>query len=160
MDREPEDAAQLEQRVTRVLAGSAQFKAPQDLQTRVLQDIERRARVPWWRRRVLEWPPLAQALFALTGALTAAVLVLGRLTTSFAFGEVIERPAAVLQQPAAQLHVTLDVISVFDRLADTVAGNLSDEVWYAGLALCIAAYVALLVLVACGYRLLQWKQIP
>jgi hypothetical protein len=148
MDRDPDDRqAALEQRIGRALAGTAKFKAPESLEVRVLDDIGRRAPVSWWRRRVLEWPLPAQLAFALTGVATAAALLLGRPATPKAL-------SAVINQPAAELHATLDVLAVMHRVADTMAGALPDEVWYGGLALCAATYVALFLLIAFGYRLL------
>jgi len=148
MDRKAETDAALEQHIARLLAGTAQFKAPQSLEARVLKGIERGAKVPWWQRRVPEWPLLAQLLFVLTGIAAAAALLLTRPATPEALGRVISRPAA-------NLHATLDILAVFHRLADTIAGALTDGVWYGGMALCAAAYVALFVLLAFGYRLLQ-----
>jgi len=144
--------AALEQRVTRMIAGTAEFKAPEELAQRVLSDIERRARVPWWQRRVMEWPRLG---FALTGIATATALLLGRPATPKTLHAMIAQPGAMLHQPAADLHATLNVLSVFHRLTDTVAGSLPDGVWYGGMALCAAAYLALFFLIVFGYRLLQ-----
>ena len=155
MDRKSEADAALEQRIARVLAGTAAFKAPEGLEAQVLKVIERRAKVPWWQRRVPEWPWLAQLLFALTGIVAAAVLLLARPATPKVLGTVISQPAALLQRPAADLHTTLSLLSVFHRFADTMIGALTDSVWYGGLALCAAAYVALFFLIAFGYRLLQ-----
>ncbi|MEJ0008669.1 MAG: hypothetical protein WDM77_20490 [Steroidobacteraceae bacterium] len=155
MDRKSETDIALEQRLARVLAGTAQFKAPASLEARVLKGIERGAKVPWWQRRVPEWPLLAQLLFGVTGAATAAALLLARPTTPGSWVAVIGQPAALLKQPAAELHATLDVLAVFQRLADTMAGALTEGVWYGSLALCVAAYVALTFLIALGYRLLQ-----
>jgi hypothetical protein len=149
MNRDTPDDRQaaLERRIAQVLAGTAKFTAPESLESRVLDGIGRRAQLPWWQRRVLEWPLLAQLAFALTGVATAAALLLGRPATPKAL-------SAVISQPAAQLHVTLDVLAVMRRFADTVAGSLPDDVWYGGLALCAATYVALFLLIAFGYRLL------
>jgi hypothetical protein len=155
MDRNSETDTALEQRVTRVLAGTAEFKAPESLEARVLKGIELRAKVPWWQRRVPEWPLLAQVIFLLTGIAAAAALLLARPATPKTLGTVISQPAAVLQRPTADLHTTLDVLAVFHRLADTMAGTLTDRVWYGGMALCAAAYVALFILIAFGYRLLK-----
>jgi hypothetical protein len=157
MDRDPvtDVQAALEQRVTRMVAGTAEFKAPADLQERVLSSIERRARVPWWQRRVMEWPRLAQLGFAITGVATAAALLLGRPATPKTLHAMIPQAGAVLRQPAADLHTTLNVLSVFHRVTDTVAGSLPDGVWYGGMALCAAAYMALFFLIVFGYRLLQ-----
>ncbi len=66
----------------------------------------------------------------MTGVVAAAALMLGRFATPSRFA-------------AAHLHTTLDVIAVFHRLTDTVAGSLPDGVWYGGIALCALAYVAL-----------------
>ena len=147
--------AALEQRISRMVAGTAEFKAPQDLAAQVLSGIERRVRLPWWQRRVMEWPRLAQVCFALTGIATAAALLLGRPATPKTLGAMIPQPGAVLRQPAADLHATLNVLAVFHRLTDTVAGSLPDGVWYGGMALCAAAYMALFFLIVFGYRLLQ-----
>lgn len=147
--------AALEQRITRMVAGTAEFKAPEALVEQVLSDIERRVKRPWWQRRVMEWPRLAQVGFALTGIATAAALLLGRPTTPKTLGAMIRQPGAVLRQPAADLHTTLNVLAVFHRLTDTVAGSLPDGVWYGGMALCAAAYMALFFLIVLGYRLLQ-----
>ena len=155
MDHKAEVDAALEQRIARVLAGTAEFKAPETLEARVLKVIERQRKVPWWQRRVPEWPPLAQLLFALTCIAAAAALLLARPATPKMLGTVISQPVSLLQQPAAQLHATLDMLSVFHRLADTIVGALTDSVWYGGLALCAAAYVALFILIAFGYRLLR-----
>jgi hypothetical protein len=145
----------LEQRVTRVLAGTAQFKAPQGIEAQVWSDIERAAKAPWWRRRVLEWPVVAQIAFAATGVVAAAGMVLGRPAAPAKLHAVISHPVAVLRQPAADLHATMNVLAIFHRLTDTVAGSLPDDVWYGGIALCAVAYVALFYLVVFGYRLLQ-----
>jgi hypothetical protein len=147
--------AALEQRISRMVAGTAEFKAPPDLVDQVLGSIERRVSVPWWRRRVMEWPRLAQLGFALTGIATAAALLLGRPATPRTLGAMIPQPGAVLRQPAADLHATLNVLAVFHRLSDTVAGSLPDGVWYGGMALCAAAYLALFFLIVYGYRLLR-----
>lgn len=155
MDHKSESDAALEQRTARILAGTAEFKAPQSLEARVLKVIERHAQVPWWQRSVPEWPLLAQLLFLVTGIAAAAALLLARPATPKALGNVISQPATLLHRPAADLHTTLDMLSILHRFADTMLGALTDGVWYGGLALCAAAYVALFFLIAFGYRLLQ-----
>jgi hypothetical protein len=155
MDHKSEADAALEQRIARVLAGTAEFKAPENLEVRVLKLMERHANVPWWQRSVPEWPRLAQLLFLVTGIAAAAALLLARPATPKTLGSVISQPAALLKQPAAELHTTLDMLSILHRFADTLLGSLTDGIWYGGLALCAAAYVALFFLIALGYRLLQ-----
>ncbi len=132
----------LAERASRMLSGTARFQAPANLEAQVWNVIERGANVPWWKQRVAEWPLLAQFAFVVTGVVAAAALMLGRFATPSRFA-------------AAHLHTTLDVIAVFHRLTDTVAGSLPDGVWYGGIALCALAYVALFFLIVFGYRLLQ-----
>jgi hypothetical protein len=145
----------LAERITRALNGTAQFKAPPGIEAQVWSGIERAAQAPWWRRRVLEWPVLAQIAFAATGVMAAAALVLGRPAAPAKLHAVIDHPVAVLRQPAADLHATLNVLAIFHRLTDTVAASVPDGVWYGGIALCAVAYVALFYLIVFGYRLLQ-----
>jgi hypothetical protein len=147
--------AVLEERIGRVLNGTAKFEAPQGIEAQVWNGLERAARTPWWRRRVLEWPLLAQIGFAITGVLVAGALVFGRPAAHAKFHAVITHPVEVLQRPVADLHATLSVFSIFHRLTQTIAGSLPDGVWYGGIALCALAYVALFYLIVFGYRLLQ-----
>ncbi len=127
-----------------MLAGTAQFKAPQDIEAQVLERHRARSAsalvaaarpgmAACWRR----------SLLLLTGVTAAAALVLGRPATPAKLHAVISHPVAVLEQPAADLHATMNVLAVFHRLTDTVAGSLPDDVWYGGIALCAVAYVAL-----------------
>jgi hypothetical protein len=155
MDHSQDDGGQLARSTTRALAGTARFSAPDDLEAVVLQRLDRRAAAPWWWRRVPEWPLPAQGLFALTGAAIAAALLLGRLATPRTVDALMSQSASVLQQPVVDLRTTLNLLLVFDRLTDTIAGSLPDGVWYGGIALCAAAYVALFFLVVFGYRLLR-----
>jgi hypothetical protein len=147
MDHKLADS-RLEQRVDRALAGTAEFKAPEGLEARVLDAIAQRARVFWWRRRVPEWPLLAQMVFVLTGIATAAALLLVHPAAPAKLGTVI-------RQPAADLHATLTVLAVFHRLIDTMAGALPAGVWYVVVAMCAAGYVSLFLLAAFCYRLAQ-----
>src|ERR1700722_20452967 len=94
----------LEERTARLLAGTAQFKAPDSIESRVLADIERGVRVPWWQRRVPEWPLLAQVIFALTGIATAAALLLARPKTPATLSAVMNHTSFVQHQNAADLH--------------------------------------------------------
>jgi hypothetical protein len=157
MDREPDGDAQavLTRGVSRMLAGTSAFTAPPNLEARVLAVVEQRMQLPWWRRRVPEWPWAARVVYGLAGLASAAALLLGRPATSPTLHAMVNQPAAVLRRPAADLHATLDVLSVFHRLTDTLAASVPDVLWYGGIILCASAYVALFFLVVFGYRLLQ-----
>ena len=70
---DPAVERELEQRVTRALHASPPRRAPASLERRVLQEIGRRASLPWWRSKYSRWPRAAQAGFGL--ACAAALLV-------------------------------------------------------------------------------------
>ena len=132
MDRKSERAAALEQRIARMLAGTAEFKAPQTLEARVLKLIERRVPVPWWQRRVPEWPYLAQLLFALTGIAAAAALLLARPATPKALGTVISQP---LTETEACWWSVLIACSVTTVLGAEVPEGSWLICWIGGLAM-------------------------
>src|SRR5665213_4306639 len=106
---------ELEHSIDRVLRGTAQFQAPHGLEAQVWSEIERAVKVPWWRRRVPEWPVLGQIAFAATGVAAAAAMVLGRAAPASRLGAVISQPVTALQAPAADLHATLNVLAIFHR---------------------------------------------
>ena len=145
-DRDAEAA--LTQGVSRMLAGTAAYTAPADLETRVLAAVEQRLQRPWWRRRVPEWPWAARVGYALVGLASAAALLFAPPATSPTLH-------AMAARHAADLHATLDVLAIFRRLTDTLAGSVPGALWYGGIILCAAAYAALFFLVVFGYRLLQ-----
>lgn len=59
----------------RLLRALPDRTAPSSLETRVLRELDRRARLPWWRRSYAAWPPFARMLFFTFSALAAAALI-------------------------------------------------------------------------------------
>ena len=63
----------LEDPVGRALRNAPLRRAPPSLETRVLEELARRAALPWWGRSFARWPRLARAGFtAISGAIVAA----------------------------------------------------------------------------------------
>ncbi len=148
MDHEPDVAqAALQRRVARALAGTAEFKAPQTLDALVLNGIERRMKVPWWRRRVPEWPLLAQVGFAMTG-IAAARGAAGEARHA----EGPERcDQSAGRRPAHHPGCARRVPAICRHRG----GRSARRCVVRRLALCTAAYVALFCLIVLGYRLLR-----
>src|SRR6185437_10884347 len=61
----PEKTDPLEQLLDRTLHPLPLRRAPPTLQSRVLEELQRRAALPWWRRSFAHWPSAARAGFVL-----------------------------------------------------------------------------------------------
>lgn len=66
---------QLEQVITRTLRAQPLRTAPQSLETRVLQEIERRAALQWSRLNFMRWPIVVRVAFVVLCIATAKLLL-------------------------------------------------------------------------------------
>jgi hypothetical protein len=143
----------LEQVMTEALRGLPPRRAPAALESRVLDELQRRAALAWWRRSFMYWPAAARAAFVvLNVALVAATLVNGfagvvggRSVTEFGAQLLLwMRPfVAVLSSVGGLVTVLLDAIPT---------GWL-----YFGVALSAVLYVVLFGLGATVYRTLYLR---
>lgn len=126
-------------------------RAPAGLEARVMQEIQRRLELPWWRMSFVHWPVAARWLFiTASGALIALVARLcGWMVGEAASGAALANSAAanVHIPGAASLKAMFSTVSVlFDSLP---------LVWlYGGIAVIAATYVALFGIGAAAYRTL------
>jgi hypothetical protein len=74
MDSAPEE---IEPRIHQALLALPEIPAPPGLEERVLAELARRARLPWWRRSYAHWPVAVRAGFIALAAAAGAVLVGG-----------------------------------------------------------------------------------
>lgn len=143
---------QLARLIDRVLRGQPPRSAPLSLESRVMAEIRRRARLPWWQRSFQHWPRLVQLLFLPACAVCAlAVLEL--------IAHVMAAPTPLA--PARTLVSTLDhalsvsgpplpSAGILSRLAHAVPAP-----WLqATLALGALLYLLLFALCAVAYRYL------
>jgi hypothetical protein len=66
----------IEMRIERALRSVPLRRAPASLESRVLEEIGRRAALPWWQRSFARWPSPARGAFLVAcGAIVAAVLM-------------------------------------------------------------------------------------
>src|SRR5687768_10685115 len=57
------DEQALETFIGRVLRGQPLLRAPAALEQRVLEELEHRALLPWWKQSFTKWPMAARAAF-------------------------------------------------------------------------------------------------
>ncbi len=133
---------QLERLVHDALRRLPYRQAPASLEDRVLQELARRAALPWWRRSFTHWPTVARSLFLILCA------ALGTLTFA-----VSARVAAGFT-PVQRL---LDSLTWLNTVAEAV-GSLAHSIpsiWlYEGLAIAALLYGFLIALGAAAYRTL------
>ena len=136
--------------VTRALRDLPLRRAPATLEARVMDELARRAALPWWRRSFGHWPIFARAVFLLICAglvwlafLEGAVAVAGvhSLHDSRLLPLTWARDVGVLAAAAGNLLALL--------------ARTSPPSWvYEGIAVCAALYALLFGLGAAVYRTL------
>ncbi|HEY4367388.1 MAG TPA: hypothetical protein VGN07_09175 [Steroidobacteraceae bacterium] len=120
-------------------------RAPARLATRVLAEIERRERLPWWHHSFAHWPLAARALFLILCAASvkfaadASLWLTDRIEVTQFSNEV----AAV----GVWLKITITV-------ASTVLHNVPSLWFYGGVVFIGALYAALFGISAAAYRTL------
>jgi len=116
--------------------------APASLELHVLEELSRRAALPWWRRSFAHWPLLARAAFlVLCGALIRLAFLGGAAAVAGVDSLVWARQAGIL-------------VMSLGNLAAAIA-RISPPHWlYQGAAVCGALYAVLFGLGAVVYRLL------
>lgn len=148
----PENEQELEQLVQRAVRDLPPRRAPRSLEERVRAELERRARLPWWRRSFGHWPAAARAAFV--------VLSLGAVGFFLVSGIWISRGLedrfpAVAATPAAWLEDGLTVARALGSCLDIVERNIPPLWLYGGLAVFAALYLTLFGLGAAAYRVLH-----
>ncbi len=153
-DRESE----LERRVGRALRELALRRAPPSLESRVLEELGRRAALPWWRRSFATWPHLARSGFAVTcGSIAAALLA---ATWPWAHGGAsagagVLSAGSLLWLPGVRSALTL--LDVGRELNASLLRVVPLEWLYGAMAAGAILYVALFGLGAAAYRTLYLK---
>jgi hypothetical protein len=138
----------LERLIDRACREQPALQAPPTLAARVLQRIEQRRALPWWRQSFGHWPLGVRATFTL-----GCVLLVGGL-----FTPPLARVALTLGEPIAWIHqagasATL-INAVFNHVGADLARSLAPH-WFAGTALGVCAlYLMLAGLFATTYRTL------
>lgn len=143
-DDDPND--DLERRLDRTLRALPLRRAPAALESRVLAELERRAALPWWRRRFDLWPLHARALFvALCGGLAGAIFLGGAVAVDRILALPWTHPALRIMDSTAHLVVLAARYSL--------AAHYALPAWvYGAIAICAVLYGILFGLGAVVYR--------
>jgi len=148
MSKHIDSGQKLERALTEALKGMPLRRAPSTLETRVVDELERRAALPWWRVSFVHWPAAPRVAFVIVCiALVAATFLVG----VFALGGRSLNEAAALVLSWVQPF--LAVMSSAGGVASLLVRVIPPLWLYGGMALGIILYLALFGLGAAAYRL-------
>jgi len=140
----------LEQLLDRTLRPLPLRRAPPTLQSRVLEELQRRASLPWWRRSFAHWPSAARAGFVLVCLALVGMVILGGDWTAATVQSLHASGALSLplgRQALAVMTAAAELMTLFARAVPSA--------WiYAGLGAGAVLYAALFGLGAAAYRTL------
>jgi hypothetical protein len=140
----------LERAVNQALAGLPPRRAPGTLESRVLNELARRAALPWWRAGFAQWPAAARVAFVLICAALIAATILGGVSAFVETRSLSEVSALVLRwmQPFLALIASMGGLG-------TLLLRVIPPLWlYGGLVFGILMYLALFGLGAAAYHTL------
>ena len=145
-----ESEQKLEQVLSQGLRGLPLRRAPSSLEGRVINELARRAALPWWRASFGTWPVAARVGFVLTCAALIAAAILGGVSAYLGDRPLGEASAAVL----AWVSPLLAIVSSAGGLA-AVLFRVIPPLWlYGALGAGVFLYVMLFGLGAAAYRTL------
>jgi hypothetical protein len=148
-----ESEQKIEQVLNRALKGLPPLRAPATLESRVVNELARRASLPWWRVSFANWPVAARVGFVLICAALVAATFLGGVSAYLGDRPLSEVSALVL----GWLHPLLAVMSSAGGLASLLLRVIPPLWLYGTLGFGILLYVALFGLGAAAYRTLYLR---
>jgi hypothetical protein len=140
-DRDDADL-KLERLVDRLLHDQPVRRAPLDLESRVFQELARRAALPWWRRSFVQWPRAVRAVFLGICVGLGALTILGGARIA-----VIGAPSHGLERALAVARAAADAVA-------TIAHAVPLLWIYEALAVAAVLYAVMFALGAAAYRTL------
>jgi hypothetical protein len=150
MNKRIESTLKLEQVVHRTLSGLPPRRAPGTLESRVANELARRAQLPWWRASFANWPVGARVMFVLVCAVLVAVTILGGVSAYLGDRSFDEASAVLL----SWAHPFLTVLSSAGGLLALLVRVIPPLWLYGTLGVGIFLYVTLFGLGAAAYRTL------
>jgi hypothetical protein len=140
----------LERALNSALSGLPPRRAPGTLESRVLNELARRAALPWWRLGFAQWPAAARVAFVLICAALIAATILGGVSAFVEARSLSEVSALVLRW----MQPFLALISSLGGLGGLLLRVIPPLWLYGGLAFGIVMYLALFGLGAAAYHTL------
>jgi hypothetical protein len=148
--RESDDA--LEKLLDRTLRELPLRRAPLILESRVFNELQRRAALSWWRRSFAHWPRFARAVFLFMCAGCAGLVFLG--------GDWAATGVRAMQASSASMLLARQMAAIMDvavGLPTSIADAIPAAWLYGGLAAGAVLYTALFGLGAAAYCILYLK---
>lgn len=143
----------LEKLMTEALHGLPLRRAPLDLESRVLDELQRRAAQVWWRRSFTHWPTAARTAFVLLNIALVAVTFLNGFSNVVGGRSFSEFTAMLLMW----MRPFLTVLSSVGGLTPVLLHSIPQGWLYIGLAVSAVLYTALFGLGAAAYRTLYLR---
>jgi hypothetical protein len=150
MNKRIESEQKLEQVLHHALGGLPPRRAPDTLESRVANELARRALLPWWRASFVNWPVGARVMFVLVCAVLVAVTILGGVSAYLGDRSFDEASAVLL----SWAHPFLTVLSSAGGLLALLVRVIPPLWLYGTLGVGIFLYVTLFGLGAAAYRTL------
>jgi hypothetical protein len=149
MSKHIDSEQKLERALTEALKGLPLRRAPSTLELRVIDELERRAALPWWRVSFMHWPAAPRVAFVIVCIALVAATFLGGVFAFMGDRSFNEVTALVL----SWVQPFLAVMSSAGGVASLLVRVIPPLWLYGGMALGIMLYVALFGLGAAAYRL-------
>ncbi len=114
MKHDTQDQRSLEKAIDDLCKQQPLRKAPADLYSRVMREVQLRKALPWWRKSFLHWPLMMQVAFVLAALVTAKLaLVCTDWVSShwFASSKVVKESASLIQGADTVITVSHSVSS-------------------------------------------------
>jgi hypothetical protein len=153
----PTDREQgVERAVDQALKGLPLRRAPSTLESRVMDELQRRAALPWWRVSFAHWPAAPRVAFVVICIALVAATILGGVSAFVGVRSLNEMAALVL----SWAHPFLALLSSAGGITALLV-HIIPPLWlYGGMALGIVLYVTLFGLGAAAYRTLYLQPQP
>src|ERR1700744_2629890 len=139
--------------MTEALRGLPPRRAPLALESRVLDELQRRAAQVWWRRSFTHWPTAARTAFVLLNIALVAVTFLNGFSSVVGGRSFSEFTAMMLMW----MRPFLTVLSSIGGLTPVLLRSIPQGWLYAGLVVSAVLYTALFGLGAAAYRTLYLR---
>lgn len=148
-----ESELKLEQVLHQALSGLPPRRAPGTLESRVSDELARRALQPWWRASFANWPVGGRVTFVLVCAVLVAVTILGGVSAYLGDRSFDEASALLL----SWAHPFLTLVSSAGGLLALLVHVIPPLWLYGTLGVGTFLYVTLFGLGAAAYRTLYLR---
>ena len=156
MNKRIDATLKLEQVLHQALKGLPPRRAPDSLESRVANELARRALLPWWQASFANWPVAARVMFILVCAVLGAATILGGVSAYLGNHSFDEASALLL----SWAHPFLTVVSSAGGLVALLVHVIPPLWLYGILGVGIFLYVTLFGLGAAAYRTLYLSSSP